>query len=54
MESVDPSEWLSAADCASRTGLTPRALRVYEEFGLICDATSERTVDRQHLRLHHC
>jgi DNA-binding transcriptional MerR regulator len=35
MESVDPSEFLSAADCASRTGLTARALRVYEEFGLI-------------------
>jgi DNA-binding transcriptional MerR regulator len=35
MESVAPSEWLSAADCASRTGLTARALRVYEEFGLI-------------------
>jgi DNA-binding transcriptional MerR regulator len=35
MASIDPSEWLSAADCASRTGLTVRALRVYEEFGLI-------------------
>jgi DNA-binding transcriptional MerR regulator len=35
MDSVDPSEFLSAADCASRTGLTPRALRVYEELGLI-------------------
>jgi DNA-binding transcriptional MerR regulator len=35
MKSDDPSEWLSAADCASRTGLTARALRVYEEFGLI-------------------
>ena len=35
MESVEPSQWLSAADCASRTGLTVRALRVYEEFGLI-------------------
>jgi DNA-binding transcriptional MerR regulator len=40
MESVDPSEWLSAADCASRTGLTPRALRVYEEFGLIAPRRS--------------
>jgi DNA-binding transcriptional MerR regulator len=35
MESVDPSKWLSAAGCASRTGLTARALRVYEEFGLV-------------------
>jgi DNA-binding transcriptional MerR regulator len=40
MESVDPSEWLSAADCASRTGLTVRALRVYEEFGLIAPPRS--------------
>jgi DNA-binding transcriptional MerR regulator len=40
MESVDPSEWLSAAHCASRTGLTPRALRVYEEFGLIAPRRS--------------
>jgi len=40
MENVDPSEWLSAADCASRTGLTPRALRVYEEFGLIAPRRS--------------
>jgi DNA-binding transcriptional MerR regulator len=34
MERLDPIG-LSAADCASRTGLTPRALRVYEELGLI-------------------
>ena len=40
MHSVDPSEWLSAADCASRTGLTVRALRVYEEFGLIAPRRS--------------
>ena len=40
MESIDPSEFLSAADCASRTGLTPRALRVYEEFGLIAPRRS--------------
>jgi DNA-binding transcriptional MerR regulator len=40
MESVDPSEWLSAADCASRTGLTACALRVYEEFGLIAPRRS--------------
>lgn len=40
MKSVEPLEWLSAADCASRTGLTPRALRVYEEFGLIAPRRS--------------
>ena len=40
MDSLDPGEWLSAADCASRTGLTPRALRVYEEFGLIAPRRS--------------
>jgi DNA-binding transcriptional MerR regulator len=40
MESADSSEWLSAADCASRTGLTVRALRVYEEFGLIAPRRS--------------
>ena len=40
METVDPSEWLSAADCAARTGLTVRALRVYEEFGLIAPRRS--------------
>ena len=27
--------WLTAAECAARTGLTVRALRVYEEYGLI-------------------
>src|SRR5712671_3931424 len=31
----DKDTWLTAAECASRTGLTVRALRVYEEFGLI-------------------
>jgi DNA-binding transcriptional MerR regulator len=40
MERVDPSEWLSAADCAARTGLTVRALRVYEESGLIAPRRS--------------
>jgi DNA-binding transcriptional MerR regulator len=40
MERVDPSAWLSAADCASRTGLTVRALRVYEELGLIAPRRS--------------
>jgi DNA-binding transcriptional MerR regulator len=40
METVDRSKWLSAADCASRTGLTVRALRVYEEFGLLAPRRS--------------
>jgi DNA-binding transcriptional MerR regulator len=40
MESVDSLAWLSAADCASRTGLTVRALRVYEECGLIAPRRS--------------
>ena len=40
MESIDPSEWLSAADCACRAGLTVRALRVYEECGLIAPRRS--------------
>lgn len=33
-------EWLSAAECAARTGLTVRALRVYEEYGLIAPRRS--------------
>jgi DNA-binding transcriptional MerR regulator len=40
MENVAPSQWLTAADCASRTGLTVRALRVYEESGLIAPRRS--------------
>jgi DNA-binding transcriptional MerR regulator len=40
METVDSSGWLSAAECASRTGLTVRALRVYEECGLIAPGRS--------------
>jgi DNA-binding transcriptional MerR regulator len=40
MECVNTSEWLSAADCASRTGLTVRALRVYEESGLLAPRRS--------------
>lgn len=40
MERVGTSEWLSVADCASRTGLTVRALRVYEEAGLIAPRRS--------------
>src|ERR1700744_3911754 len=40
MQRDDPSGFLSAAECASRTGLTVRALRVYEEFGLIAPRRS--------------
>ena len=31
-------EWLNAAECAVQTGLTVRALRVYERYGLIAPA----------------
>src|SRR5580698_2746339 len=31
----DSPKWLTAADCAARTGLTVRALRVYEREGLL-------------------
>src|ERR1044072_552147 len=34
-EQDDKEDGLMAAECASRTGLTVRALRVYEEYGLI-------------------
>lgn len=30
-----PGKWLTAAECAARTGLTVRALRVYERAGLL-------------------
>ena len=33
-------EWLTAAECALRTGLTVRALRVYENYGLISPGRS--------------
>ncbi len=33
-------EWLTAAECAARTGLTVRALRVYENYGLITPGRS--------------
>jgi DNA-binding transcriptional MerR regulator len=33
-------EWLTAAECALRTGLTVRALRVYEDYGLITPGRS--------------
>jgi DNA-binding transcriptional MerR regulator len=32
---MDSPSVLTAAECATRTGLTPRALRLYEELGLI-------------------
>src|SRR5580692_3723425 len=32
--------WLTAAECALRTGLTVRALRVYEDYGLIMPGRS--------------
>jgi DNA-binding transcriptional MerR regulator len=32
--------WLTAAECALRTGLTVRALRVYEKYGLIAPGRS--------------
>lgn len=35
MEQKSPHEALSAAECATRTGLTIRALRLYERHGLI-------------------
>lgn len=35
MTKDDPAAALSAAECSARTGLTPRALRLYEEQGLI-------------------
>ncbi|HEY6458064.1 MAG TPA: MerR family transcriptional regulator [Steroidobacteraceae bacterium] len=34
------TEWLTAAECALRTGLTVRALRVYENYGLITPSRS--------------
>jgi DNA-binding transcriptional MerR regulator len=34
------TEWLTAAECALRTGLTVRALRVYERYGLIMPGRS--------------
>ncbi|HEU4617594.1 MAG TPA: MerR family transcriptional regulator [Gammaproteobacteria bacterium] len=34
------TEWLTAAECALRTGLTVRALRVYENYGLIAPGRS--------------
>src|SRR6188472_822931 len=34
------TEWLTAAQCAARTGLTVRALRVYENYGLITPGRS--------------
>lgn len=35
MSENKPKPWLSSADCAERTGLSAKALRVYERYGLI-------------------
>lgn len=35
LSAVGAPEWLSAAECAARTGLTVKALRLYERHGLI-------------------
>ncbi|WP_244520123.1 MerR family transcriptional regulator [Sinorhizobium glycinis] len=32
---IEENQWLTAADCAKRFGLTVRALRVYESRGLV-------------------
>ena len=40
MDKPEPPAWLTAAECADRTGLTVRALRVYEEYGLIAPRRS--------------
>ncbi|MGH8227932.1 MAG: MerR family transcriptional regulator [Steroidobacteraceae bacterium] len=40
MSQPDPSPLLSAAECAARTGLSTRALRLYEEQGLIAPRRS--------------
>jgi DNA-binding transcriptional MerR regulator len=39
---LKPAEGLGAAECARRTGLTVRALRVYERAGLLKPARSDR------------
>ena len=44
------SEWLTAAECALRTGLTVRALRVYENYGLITPGRSAAGPDRRTAR----
>jgi DNA-binding transcriptional MerR regulator len=38
----DPATGMTAADCARRTGLTVRALRVYERAGLLKPARSDK------------
>ncbi|MGH8258425.1 MAG: MerR family transcriptional regulator [Steroidobacteraceae bacterium] len=40
MANPEDSQLLSAAECAARTGLTTRALRVYEEQGLVAPQRS--------------
>ncbi len=41
MSQVYEDDWLNAAECAARTGLTIRALRVYERYQLIAPARRE-------------
>jgi DNA-binding transcriptional MerR regulator len=40
MTNPDPEDFLTAAECAARTALTVRALRVYEEYELIAPRRS--------------
>src|SRR5690606_33293901 len=40
MDDTDRSKQLTSAECAARTGVTVRALRVYEEQGLIAPSRS--------------
>jgi DNA-binding transcriptional MerR regulator len=39
---LTPEAWLSAAECALRTGLTVRALRLYERHGLITPRRTDK------------
>ena len=38
----DKHLWLTAAECAERTGLTVRALRLYERRGLVCPRRTDK------------
>jgi DNA-binding transcriptional MerR regulator len=40
--SADEDAWLTAAECANRIGLTARALRLYEQHGLINPRRTEK------------
>ncbi|PLP58393.1 transcriptional regulator [Mesorhizobium loti] len=39
---VAEAEWLTAAECANRIGLTVRALRLYERYGLITPRRTDK------------